>query len=329
MKITESQIQILEALAEFKFLTTEQMIDIGICQHKRTAYFLLKPLRERHKPLIGRISLHQWIGQARLHDLFYLTKYGASFLDEQRIMPLEKIRYPVGTPTVVTRDYKHRVATINIHIAISRYVKKNFDHMITVSSYFDQKGSNRSGDTIITNKIPINGFQYIYPDLITHSQHGEASHLFVWEQHNGKDTGRLIEQVERHIACIKEWWVSKAFGMQRKLHRVGIIFEHHSILEATMQRLNQKYGERDELYRFFIFKHQNDLNAFYGHWHLWNGKWRVYWSNRGSMKERNYSKDLSYFESFNISEAEKIAHIKKVYQLLYRLFEQFIKEQSS
>lgn len=265
----ESQIRVLEALATFKYLTTQQMLDMSISTSRpNLLQNVLKNIRDIKYPYIHRQSMPS-NHAPRLCDIYHLTKKGAEWLEDERILEKHVIRYPIGKRPVTTRDYAHRVATINIHIALNNWLGDQGEEMFLVSSYFDRPGSQRNGTPRILNKVEISPYKYLLPDLITHFSYGDDEKIIVWEQHNGKDTKKLIRQVETHIQALKGGLIGKKVGID-KLHRIGLVFEHESIMQASIKRLNALYGLEENIYKFFLFKTNKTVQSnFFENWVLW------------------------------------------------------------
>lgn len=268
----ESQINILINLATFKFMTTKQMLARGVLNDKHHLYTVLKEISRRNKPYIKKHTFSARAEYGRLFDVYYLTRHGRNFLVEELLLEPEEIRYPIGRNVMFLRDYNHRISTINIHIGLVNWLDTNNSEILSASAYFDKPGNQRTGTPLILNKIEINEHKYFIPDLITKILVDDKEYNFVWEQHNGKDTKKLLRQIENHIEGLKARLIGKRLG-NNKLHRVGLVFEHKSIMESSMKRLMEKYGDSSDLYRCFIFKTNEDIEPdFKNRWYLWNGQ---------------------------------------------------------
>lgn len=57
---------------------------------------------------------------------------------ENRILEDNEVRYPVGETRIPTSDYIHRMATIDIHIALKVWLDSFGGEMLNVSAYFDK-----------------------------------------------------------------------------------------------------------------------------------------------------------------------------------------------
>ncbi|NQX99269.1 MAG: hypothetical protein HRT73_15530, partial [Flavobacteriales bacterium] len=191
---------------------------------------------------------------------------------EEMLLEQEDIRYPIGRNVMFLRDYNHRISTINIHIALANWLDAQNGEMLHASAYFDKPGSQRTGTPLILNKIEIDKHRYFIPDLITKILIDDKEYNFVWEQHNGKDTKKLLRQIDNHIEGLKARLIGKRLG-NNKLHRVGLVFEHESIKQSSMKRLMGKYGDGNDLFRCFLFKTNEEIEPdFINNWHLWNGQ---------------------------------------------------------
>lgn len=272
--MSESELKILESLAKYKYLTTSQMHYLKILKNKEGLYQRLRKLRAGKKPLIKNNIFGVVAGKGRLEDFYFLTKYGVNFLIDNLIMEPNEIKAPKGTSTLFARDYFHRLETINFNIYFNEWVNKYETlNIIFLDYYFDKVGNNRSQKNLrAKNKIDIEQTGgYIIPDIVLKFTHKKEPYLFFIEQHNGKDTKKLLKQLYYHLLALEEGTGAEKYKMNKN-HRVAILFEHQGILKATIERLQQIEDFR-EFEKFFIFKTNKDLALnFYENWLTFTGK---------------------------------------------------------
>lgn len=271
MLLNNSQQAILENLACFKFLTKSQMAKLGIRKKASYLHRAITPIRDSKKPLIARVVMGALVPYGKLEDVYFLTKNGAYLLEEEGVLDKKQIRYPKSKFSLFHRDYKHRIATIDFHIALKLWLDEIGGCIKIASSYFDKPGSQRKGEPLIVNKIEIDEDNYIIPDMILLINDDKKDYLFAFEQENGKDTGKSIKKIIQYFKVIEEGLISDKVNIE-KAARVCIVFEHKSILEATIERLN-KMDNIQHFKPFFIFKPQNELeNNFIDNWCFWDKK---------------------------------------------------------
>ena len=176
------------------------------------------------------------------------------FLEENMFLDEKRIRFPKSKVDIFHRNDKYRVATIDFHIALKLWIDKIDGDMKIASSYFDKQGSQRGGEPLIVNKIVIDEDNYIIPDMILLLNDTKKDYLFAFEQENGKDTGKAIKKIYKYLEVIERGLLSYKVGTDRASN-VCFVFEHQSILEATVERLN-KISTLQQFKQFFIFKPQ-------------------------------------------------------------------------
>ena len=269
MLLNNSQIAILENLAVFKFLTKTQMAKLGIRKKASYLHRAITPIRDNKKPLISRVVMGALVPYGKLEDVYFLTKNGVLMLEDNALMDKKEIRYPKSKFSLFHRDYKHRLAAIDFHIALKLWLDSIEGRIKIASSYFDKPGSQRRGEPLILNKIEIDEDNYIIPDMIILLNDNQKDYLFAFEQENGKDTGGTIKKIIKYLPLIERGLISEKVGIDRA-SRICVVFEHQSILEATTTRLNEM--EDMQPYKpFFIFKPQNELdNDFANNWCFWD-----------------------------------------------------------
>ncbi len=274
LHITENQLAAIQYLANFKYLTSSQFVKMGV--YKRRGYLTnsLKSLIDVKKPLIDKHDFNPING--KVESLYYLTKYGKKFLIEELEYKGEQIKAPSGYITAYLKDYFHRKMTIDFHIYLREWLNENDGKIIFLDYYFDKAGNNRSkdkgGHVTALNRIEIENRVSFIPDINFMFTTANKKHLFLFEQHNGKDTKRLFEQLYIHIIAISKGVVSDKYKHKNKAHKVVVLCEQESVKDSVIKRL-QKVSGIEKYYNFFIFKTNAELKQnFYNNWTLISGE---------------------------------------------------------
>lgn len=269
--LNESKIKILELLAIYKFLTTNQLLRLGVIKHKPNLVNLLKDLRERQRPLIERIRFPVHAKFGRIQDVYYLTKYGVRFLVEHLNWNLEDIKYPKGTTSFFFRDYFHRLWTIDFHIEYRLWAESKGYEIQFFHYYFDKIGANRTTKKNLPRlealtKIPYNnGENFLLADAISMFKTPQRKYLFCLEVYTGKDTKRVINQLEKYTLALAEGQPSLKYNFNKGA-RVYVIFELQTTLEAVIRRMKEN-EIFEEFENYFLFKTVNDLKInFHRDW---------------------------------------------------------------
>lgn len=271
--LSENQVSAIEYVAQYKYLTSSQFVEMEL--YKKRAYLTkaLKPLLDMKKPLLAKHDFNPING--KLESFYYLTKHGKQFLIDELEYKEYHIKAPKGLSPIYLKDYHHRKFTIDFHIYLSKWLDSNDGEIRFLNYYFDKSGNNRSNDknqfVTTLNKIHIDNTDHFIPDINTMFLANDKKFLFLFEQHDGKDTKRLFKQLQTHIIAISKGSVSKKYNL-KKSHRVVVVCEEQSVKNSIIQRL-QKVNGIEHYNNFFIFKTNDELQKnFFNNWTLISGK---------------------------------------------------------
>lgn len=269
--LKQKEVDILIYLAKYKFLCSSQFTKLGVYKNKGDVTNLLKSMAEQKKPLIGVIKFPTDPTIGKLEYLYYLTKSGEKLLLEDLDYPQGKIKKVKSKP-ISTKDYFHRKSTINFHIALNHWLQSNNGEIRFLNYYFDKLGAIRSKNyrsIIELNRFYLEDGKSFIPDISTKFRVNNESYIFLFEQHNGKDTKRLVEQLNVHLLAISQDVVSKRFNFY-KSNRVAVVCEEPSVKDAVIDIL-QKSDIFKNFYNHFIFKTSDELRQeFFNNWTLIN-----------------------------------------------------------
>ena len=214
MYLKQKESDVLVSLAKYKFLCSSQFAKLGLYKNKGDVTNLLKPMTEQKKPLIGVIKFPTDPTIGKLEYIYYLTKFGEKVLLEDLDYPKEKIKAIAKTKPISTKDYFHRKSTIDFHIALNQWLQSNNGEIKFINYYFDKLGTIRNKDhksVIEINRFYLKDGKSFIPDISTKFRVNNESYIFLFEQHNGKDSKRLIDQLHIHLLAISQDVVSKKF----------------------------------------------------------------------------------------------------------------------
>ena len=272
MYLKQKESDTLVSLAKYKFLCSSQFTQLGLYKNKGDVTNLLKPMAEQKKPLIGVIKFPTDPTIGKLEYIYYLTKFGEKVLLEDLDYPQEKIKKVKSKP-ISTKDYFHRRATIDLHIGLNQWLQNSRGEIKFLNYYFDKMGSFRDKDKKIReiNKFYLKDGKSFIPDITVKFKVNNENFIFLFEQHNGKDTKRLLDQLHVHLLAIQEDVVSTKFKIN-KHNRVVVVCEEKSVKDSIIQRL-QEINNFNNFYEFFIFKTNDELKKdFFNNWTLINGE---------------------------------------------------------
>lgn len=272
MYLKQKEEDALTFLAQYKFLSPSQFTLLGLYKNRGDVTNLLKPMAEQKKPLIGVIKFPTDPTIGKLEYIYYLTKFGEKAVLEDLDYPQEKIKKIKSKP-ISTKDYFHRKSTIDFHIGLNQWLQNSRGEIKFLNYYFDKMGSFRDKDKKIReiNKFYLKDGKSFIPDITVKFKVNNENFIFLFEQHNGKDTKRLLDQLHVHLLAIQEDVVSTKFKIN-KHNRVAVVCEEKSVKDSIVQRL-QEINNFNNFYDFFIFKTNDELKEdFFNNWTLINGK---------------------------------------------------------
>ena len=235
--LTQVHTRVLEALARYKFLTTGQMLWLGIMTDRANLNRELKKLRDRKKPLLTTISFGVDPRIGKLENFHTLTLHGVSYLREQMQLPLEEIKHLKGTSTVFHRDYFHRLSTINFMIALDLWSIDQMKEITFFDSYFDTTGNaNKDKNLVSKTRIDIPGQKSLYADGIFTLSSPEGNLLFAVEVYRGKDTARVMQQLRLYAYALGSGAINEKYDYGQAI-RVLLIFDQPGNMEAVLEQL--------------------------------------------------------------------------------------------
>lgn len=250
---TPAQTKILEALARYKFLTSSQMIRLGISNRRSNLSVMLKPLKETKRAFIGEMQFAFIPTKGRLENFYYLKPSGKKALIEGGLLAEEDIKIPKGRTVLFTQDYFHRKYTIDCHISCDLSAKKKDSTVVFFDRYFDKTGNNRNTANLqARTKIALTG-DYIIADGTCLLEKDDISRLFALELYNDTNVKRIVEQIEKHIQGIKNSSLCRNYGLE-KGHRLLAVFTHPQTKVAVMKKI-----EHPSMTNFLLFNDYEDV----------------------------------------------------------------------
>lgn len=238
LKLSLSQSQILEALAKYKFLTTGQLLQLGIMSDRANLNKQIALLRKYYKPLIASITfgVHPQLG--KLENIHHLTAFGAGVLWEQ-YGEQYAVRFPKGGGNGLFRqDYFHRIHTVTIHIHFEQWAKQNFMEIVYFRTYFDKIATGKENGYRAETMIKMDEKEYLIADAICLLESVRRKELYAIELYNGNDTNRVYHSLFQHLKALNNGEPSGRFGLQYG-SRVLCIFEWDSYKLQAMKRLQE------------------------------------------------------------------------------------------
>ena len=254
MRLTEKQIKILEALARFKFLTSQQLqliFTLQSCSYINTA---IRKINTWKTSLITSIDFGIAPWKGRLARVHFLTLPGVRFLTKELGYPESKILYPKNRNSFFQRDYFHRIASVNFNIKFQQWLANNGYGLHFFNLYFNKSKEYNYRRSITAVAI---WKQWIEPDWIGLFLAFNKRHLFIFELHNWKDTQRAIRQMVNHSFGLASGTFSDFYKI-KKAAKIYYVFENESCKKAVMREFLNHSG-LSKFQDYFLFKSKQEL----------------------------------------------------------------------
>lgn len=267
--INNTQLAILEALGRFQYLTTQQMIDWGVTRNKRHLYAVLQTMEGKPSSPVRKMNFGAIAGIGRLHSIYHLTRYGVEIL---QYADCDRIQYP-NKPVVFTRDYFHRVGSIDLHIAFEKWAKENGGSIEKFDTYYDRTGRSLRGFPAPKTTIKWHDNQ-ITPDAICLLLGSDTlPRLCAIELHRGRDMLRLDKQIIQYSKAIELDAIENAYDY-KQAGRVLLVFEDEIALETCKRRVLGLGLNDNVLSRLFLNTSENVKADLVANWQTIQGEIR-------------------------------------------------------
>lgn len=268
--LSPSQEKILLALGRFKFLTTGQLLRLGIMSDRANINKQLAELRCRKNPLIGSIAFGVHPSLGKLENIHHLTSHGADLIKE-RFGTEGIIRFPKNGTQLFQQDYFHRIHTIEVDIALQQSVSRPDTEILFFLTYFDKVSSGKKKGFRAESSIIVSENDYLIADAICMLQTPRRKDLYAIEMYNGDDTQRVHKSLFHHLRALSEGQPSKMFGLEYG-SRVLCIFELENYKQMAMKRLSEDSVFRDAK-GHFLFKSLEEVKQnVVEDWRLFDGE---------------------------------------------------------
>jgi len=277
------QSNIMIALAKYKFLTTSQMIRLGIAKHKpaisRATQRLMASLNWVNYEgfsFTQSTSERKKMLHRKVEGMFFLTPKGAREVMERLEVEESEIKYPKSKSTMANDKYFHRKFALDCEIE-ANLCAVDFGYEVTLFDRdFDRTGSNRNGSGS-SAKTKIEGDKRdIVPDgnFILENEK-EEQRLFTFELHNRRQSKHIVKQLTNHVFACDNGSIGLKYGIP-KLHRVLNVFAEERRMKNVLDKINSLEHRKtfEGMEEFFFFKTLDEVKngLFYNDWLNLEGK---------------------------------------------------------
>lgn len=240
LRITALDADILRALSVYTYLTIPQITRIVGSKNPTSVKHALQRLRGHGRPLVKKWDYGFIAGVGRLHSISTLTKAGASILAEVDRVDTASIYFP-ALGVQYSRDYAHRKAFVDCHIAINEWAAANDAEIEFFDRYFLAHGGNHTdgADSLIRREYQTRAVlptgEVIIPDGIFAFKQAGKERLCVLEIHQGLETKKIFEQLLNHIRAIESATIRSKYD-KAEGNFVLSVYAQGETMEAVMRR---------------------------------------------------------------------------------------------
>ena len=257
-RLSPANLDILEALARYRYLTSRQIIALGIVSQRSNLSRVTSRFEVFTKPLIERSRYSnpapEGGGRRSKEDLLTLTKRGAEFLAQIEPDRDDDIRF-VNSKGVSARDYDHTRETVDFHILLDQFAAMYGVKVDCFHTYHDHTGANAGRQAAqgidllrrqTTFTVPLRNASGGYSgekmkfsaDAVCHlTDPTGKGHLFAVEIQRGMDTKRLHKKLkDSYLPALEEGTLSYAYDVDYDAKAL-IICENPSLVTKTLERL--------------------------------------------------------------------------------------------
>ncbi len=174
-------------------------------------------------------------------------------ITDLRVHP-NQIKIPSKGSSFFQSDYHHRIATIQFNIQFQQWVAKKGYRLLLVNTYFNRKYID--GGYLSETRVIHHG-KRTEPDAIGVYGDDHRFYTFLFEQHNGMDAKRAIEQINNHCNLLGNSGYTYQIG-KRSPVRVAYVFQHSCCMQSVMKKMMESPALR--LFKHsFLFKTEEEL----------------------------------------------------------------------
>ena len=254
---------VMQALNTYRYLTVEQMLQLGISKNAKSirdkTLFAL-----RHRKYIQSTKIGSF-----MPDIHSLTKLGADELAGR-----EKICLSQQTSTkrqsFSAMFAQHRFSQVDFHIGFREWIEERSDADILLELQ-DFQGRTSSSDGKLQSSTALNvpGLsRSVIPDgtFVVELTSGQQA-IYLTEIHRSTQTKAVTEQLLRYLHVIRSGAVQAKYGF--KAHpMICSVHMQDSVLIGVKKRLMQ-HPDFEPFKRNFVFRKMEGLTSdFQRGWHL-------------------------------------------------------------
>ena len=261
--VSPQQWRVMQALHLYRFLTVEQMLQLGISKNAKSlrdkTLFALRHHKYIHSEKIGSF----------LPDVHHLTNRGRSILQE--IERIESEPVPSNKKQPFSALFaRHRFAQVDFQIGLRQWTEQRGDTevLLELQDFIRHGNAGQGRGKSATELVVSSLINTVIPDgVFAVGLNTGQTAVYLVEIHRSTQSKAVTEQLNRYCEVLKSGVVQQQFGYAG--HPI-ICSVHHqaSVLASVKTRLNA-HPEFAPFKHNFVFRALDDLNTnFSGGWHF-------------------------------------------------------------
>lgn len=268
--IADIPYRMLTQLAVYRFLTSDQMLRLGISadRSKSRIYRNLRDMTGGKKPLIGSYAPRPLPDEGKLHSLHYLTVNGAERAAELLEIPPHEVKYPRRAP-MFRNHYWHVKWCVDDEISVRAWADGNGHTVDFYHSYLDTTGANRGGNGNTrrnVTKIEMDGGAFCIPDAVCKlTDERGIDRLFAFEVHNQTRSKRIEERLLFMRHTLSQQAIERQFAYNDSV-RICVVFETEAALTTAARRMTESRQFRGFEPFFYFTTHEVMARDFRHGW---------------------------------------------------------------
>lgn len=262
---TESAV--LEALATYRYMTAEQLVQAGVSislPHVRT---VLRKLQKKRPATVTGRDFGVLPIEGKLARMHWLTPYGADVLEEMH----GGVTFDVPKKVRLFRhDYFHRRATVDTLIFFRQWVKSTGADVDFVHTYYDPR-RKRDGKLAPRTRVVWEGGQLDADAVFHFTMPDGTGRLCALEVCRGRRTKEVEQKLETYLKAVSQAAFETTFAVEHEV-RALFVFSEERALELLKIRVGALPYFEDFQTVFFAKTLDEVANDFLNNWQHFNGR---------------------------------------------------------
>lgn len=241
--------KVLQDIGTYKFLTCSQLLKLNPDVSRKSMYSILSMLRSAKLRFIDHQTYGYHPQYWKLEDIHFLLPRGKTYLLKHTKLTTNNIKSSKHK-TKFYDDYYHRLAVVDIHIAVRELCESQKVNLCFFDAYFERGGHYAKNQKETSTKLHYN-WSYVIPDAIFQRNDHGTTPLFCLEMHNGQRVKKICDQAIVYTDILKQGTVAHKYHVTHPTV-VLLVFEHLSTLRTSLERL-QALRRFDRMRDYFWF----------------------------------------------------------------------------